>query len=175
MTTCDFLFIGGGVNGLSIARDLRKRPPNARIILTEKASSCGAHASGRNSGVLHAGFYYSPGSLKAKYTKLGNEQLTAYCEEKHISLNKCGKLVVAKDAGDLKSLAELFRRGQANGITLQELTDREAKKIEPRVKTFQRALFSPRTSTVNLLHVVNAIQEDANREGVRILVDTAYV
>ena len=104
MTTCDFLVIGGGVIGLSIARDLRRRQPNARIILIEKESSCGAHASGRNSGVLHAGFYYSPDSLKAKFTRLGNERLTAYCEEKRIPLNKCGKLVVAKDAGDLKSL-----------------------------------------------------------------------
>ena len=175
MTTCDFLIIGGGVIGLSIARDLRRRQSNARIILIEKESTCGAHASGRNSGVLHAGFYYSPDSLKAKFTKLGNEQLTAYCEEKGIPLNKCGKLVVAKDEGDLKSLDELFRRGQANGIELQEVTDTEAKTIEPRVRTYQRALFSPRTSTVNPLHVVNAMQDDAKREGVQILVDTAYM
>jgi len=175
MTTCDFLVIGGGIIGLSIARELRRRRPNARIVLIEKEPSCGAHASGRNSGVLHAGFYYSPDSLKAKFTRLGNEQLTTYCEEKHISLNKCGKLVVAKDAGDLLSLDELFRRGKSNGIELQELTEADAKKIEPRVRTYQRALFSPRTATVNPLHVVNAMQEDAKREGVQILVDTAYV
>jgi L-2-hydroxyglutarate oxidase LhgO len=82
---------------------------------------------------------------------------------------------MAKDAEDLKSLDELFRRGQANGIELQELTDTEAKTIEPRVRTYQRALFSPRTSTVNPLHVVNAMQEDAKREGIQILVDTAYL
>lgn len=175
MTTCDFLVIGGGVIGLSIARELRRRRQNARINLIEKESSCGAHASGRNSGVLHAGFYYSPDSLKAKFTRLGNEQLTAYCEEKRIPLNKCGKLVVAKDAGDLKSLDELFRRGQANGIALQDLTEAEAKTIEPRVKTYQRALFSPRTSTVNPMHVVDAMQQDALREGIQIHFDTAYV
>ena len=115
MQTCDFLVIGGGVIGLSIARELRKRQADARVLLIEKESACGAHASGRNSGVLHAGFYYSPDSLKAKFTRLGNERLTAYCEEKHIPLNKCGKLVVAKNAADLPSLDELFRRGQANG------------------------------------------------------------
>ena len=174
MTTCDVLVIGGGVIGLSIARDLRRRRPNARILLIEKESSCGAHASGRNSGVLHAGFYYSPDSLKAKFTRLGNESLTAYCEEKRIPLNKCGKLVVAKDAGDLTSLDELFRRGRTNGIELQELTEDDAKKIEPRVKTYQRALFSPRTSTVNPLQVVDAMQQDALREGVQIRFDTAY-
>jgi L-2-hydroxyglutarate oxidase len=174
MTTVDFLVIGGGVIGLSIARELRRRQPNARVTLIEKESSCGAHASGRNSGVLHAGFYYSPDSLKAKFTKLGNERLTAYCEEKRIPVNKCGKLVVAKDAGDLPSLDELFRRGQANGIELHELTETEAKRIEPRAKTHRRALFSPRTSTVNPLQVVNAMQEDAQKEGVQILLDTAY-
>jgi L-2-hydroxyglutarate oxidase LhgO len=175
MTTCDFLVIGGGIIGLSIARELRKRQPTAHITLIEKESSCGAHASGRNSGVLHAGFYYSPDSLKAKFTRLGNEQLTNYCEEKQIPVNKCGKLVVAKDASDLPSLDELIRRGRANGIELQELTDNEAKKIEPRVKTYQRALFSPRTSTVNPLQVMNALQQDALCEGIRIRFDTTYL
>ncbi len=174
MQTCDFLVIGGGVIGLSIARELHRRRTDARVLLIEKEPSCGAHASGRNSGVLHAGFYYSPDSLKARFTRLGNEQLTAYCEDKRIPLNKCGKLVVAKDAADLPSLDELFRRGQLNGIELQPLTEADAKSIEPRVKTHQRALFSPRTSTVNPLHVVNAMQQDALREGVQIECGTAY-
>lgn len=175
MTTCDFLIIGGGIIGLSIARELRRRHPDAHVALIEKEPACGAHASGRNSGVLHAGFYYSPDSLKAKFTKLGNEQLTAYCEAKGIPINRCGKLVVAKDAGDLPALDELFRRGQANGIELQAVTEAEAKSIEPRVRTYQRALFSPRTSTVNPLQVVDAMQQDAQREGIQIRFDTAYV
>jgi len=129
MQTCDFLVIGGGIIGLSIARELRRRRTDARVLLIEKEPSCGAHASGRNSGVLPAGFYYSPDSLKARFTRLGNERLTAYCEEKQIPLSKCGKLVVAKDAADLPSLDELFRRGQINGIELQALTEAEAKSI----------------------------------------------
>ncbi len=174
MQTCDFLVIGGGVIGLSIARELRRRRPDARVLVIEKEPSCGAHASGRNSGVLHAGFYYSPDSLKAKFTRLGNEQLTTYCEEKRIPLNKCGKLVVAKDANDLPSLDELLRRGQINGIELQTMTEEEAKSVEPRVKTYQRALFSPRTSTVKPLLVIEAMQQDAIREGVDIHCGTAY-
>ena len=86
MQTCDFLVIGDGVIGLSIARELKARHNDARITLIEKEPSCGAHASGRNSGVLHAGFYYSPDSLKAKFTKLGNERLTGYCERNNIPL-----------------------------------------------------------------------------------------
>ena len=174
MQTCDFLVIGGGVIGLSIARELRRRRTDARVLLIEKEPSCGAHASGRNSGVLHAGFYYSPDSLKAKFTRLGNERLTAYCEEKRIPLNTCGKLVVAKDAADLPSLDELFRRGQLNGIELHALTETEAKSIEPRVRTYQRALFSPRTSTVSPLQVVHAMQQDALHEGIQIQCGRAY-
>jgi L-2-hydroxyglutarate oxidase LhgO len=86
----DFLIIGGGVIGLNIARGLRRIFPDASVHLLEKEADCGLHASGRNSGVLHAGFYYSPDSLKAKFTWTGNRLLTAYCEEKRISLNKCG-------------------------------------------------------------------------------------
>lgn len=175
MLTCDFLVIGGGVIGLSIARELKARHKHTRIILIEKESSCGAHASGRNSGVLHAGFYYSPDSLKAKFTRLGNEQLTAYCESKKVPLNRCGKLVVAKNAADLPSLDELVKRGRANAIEIQELTEAEAKQIEPRVKTFERALFSPRTSTVNPQQVVDAMQRDAMQEGVEIRFGTAYI
>lgn len=174
MQTCDFLIIGGGVIGLSIARELHRRRTDAHVVLIEKEPSCGAHASGRNSGVLHAGFYYTPDSLKAKFTRLGNERLTAYCEEKRIPLNKCGKLVVAKDASDLPSLDELLRRGQVNGIELQAITEADARSIEPRVKTYQRALFSPRTSTVNPLQVVEAMQQDAIQEGIDIRCGTAY-
>jgi (S)-2-hydroxyglutarate dehydrogenase len=173
--TCDFLVIGGGVIGLSIARELQRRQPASRVVLIEKEPSCGAHSSGRNSGVLHAGFYYTPDSLKAKFTRLGNERLTAYCQQKRIALNKCGKLVVAKDAADLPSLDELLRRGRANRIELQEVTEAEARKIEPRVKTHERALFSPRTSTVNPLLVVEAMQNDAQRERVEVRLANAYV
>jgi len=175
METCDFLIIGGGVIGLGVARELRRREPNARVVLIEKETFCGAHSSGRNSGVLHAGFYYTPDSLKAKFTRLGNERLTAYCEQKNIPLNRCGKLVVAKDASDLPSLDELLRRGRVNNIAIEELTEADAKRIEPRVKTHERALFSPRTSTVNPLLVVEAMQADAQREGVDVRLATAYV
>src|SRR5574342_924838 len=97
--TADFLVIGGGVIGLNIARRLRSTFSGASVHLVEKEDNCGLHASGRNSGVLHAGFYYSPDSLKAHFTWRGNRLLTEYCEEKKIPLNKCGKLVVAKDQG----------------------------------------------------------------------------
>jgi L-2-hydroxyglutarate oxidase LhgO len=135
MILSDFLVIGGGIIGINIARELKKIFSDSKVILIEKEKECGLHGSGRNSGVLHAGFYYSPDSLKAKFTRIGNKLLTEYCEAKNIAINKCGKLVVAKDSSEIKSLDELFKRGKINGIDLEEVTEDEAKKIEPRVKT----------------------------------------
>lgn len=161
--------------GLSIARGVRRMFPGASVHLLEKEVDCGLHASGRNSGVLHAGFYYSPDSLKAKFTWRGNRLLTEYCEEKKIVLNKCGKLVVAKDTADHAGLDELLRRGRANGIPLEEVSENEAKVIEPRVRTCERALFSPATSTVDPALVMQAMKKDAVNEGVRVHCGSQYL
>ncbi len=174
MHKTDFLIIGGGVIGLSIARQLKRLYSDSSVVILEKEPACGLHASGRNSGVLHAGFYYSPDSLKAQFTKQGNERLRQYCEEKKIALNQCGKLVVAKDHTELPAMDELVKRGKANGIPLQEITEVEAKEIEPRVKTWERALYSPTTATVDPTHVVNAMVNDAKNEGVQIHYDSGY-
>jgi len=171
----DFLVIGGGVIGLNIARGLRRMFPGAVVCLLEKEADCGLHASGRNSGVLHAGFYYSPDSLKAKFTWRGNRLLTEYCEEKKIPLNKCGKLVVAKDRADHAGLEELLKRGRANGIPLEEISEEDAKVIEPRVKTCERALFSPATSTVDPSLVMHAMKKDAVNEGVQLQCGVRYL
>jgi (S)-2-hydroxyglutarate dehydrogenase len=171
----DFLVIGGGVIGLNIARKLRRTFPGSSVHLLEKEADCGLHASGRNSGVLHAGFYYSPDSLKAKLTWRGNRLLTEYCEEKKIPLNKCGKLVVARDQADHAGLDELLRRGRVNGIPLEKISEHEAKSIEPRVKTCERALFSLATSTVDPTPVMQAMKKDAIDEGVQLHCGVRYL
>jgi len=175
MTSTDFLVIGGGIVGLSIARAIKGRFPEAKIILLEKETACGLHASGRNSGVIHAGFYYSADSLKAKLTRSGNEAMTAYCEVKGIPVNRCGKLVVAKDQDDLPQLDELLRRGLANGVPLEDLTEEEAREIEPRVKTHQRAIFSPTTASADPRRVMEAMTQDANNEGITIRTGAPYL
>lgn len=174
MSSSDFVVIGGGIIGINVARELKKIYTDSKVVLIEKEKECGLHASGRNSGVIHAGFYYTPDSLKAKLTRLGNQFLTEYCENRGIAINKCGKLVVAKDSNDLVFLDELIKRGKENGIRIEEITAEEAKEIEPRVKTYGRALFSPTTSTVNPEHVLRAMKEDAVREGVDIHSDVCF-
>ena len=122
----DFIVIGGGVIGISVARELKRRYHDCTVTLLEKEPACALHASGRNSGVIHAGFYYSADSLKAKLTRDGNRLLTEYCQDKKIPVNKCGKLVVARDEAELRQLDELLRRGKANGVVLQSITETEA-------------------------------------------------
>ncbi len=117
----DFLVIGGGVIGLSLALEARRRHPGARVTVLEKEEACGLHASGRNSGVLHAGFYYTADSLKARFTRDGQRAMSAYCEERGLGINRCGKLVVARTGEDLAGLDELLRRARANGVEVYEV------------------------------------------------------
>jgi len=172
--TADVLVVGGGIIGISVARELRRRHPRATVLVLEKEAACGRHASGRNSGVLHAGFYYTADSLKARFTRDGNTALREYCREKGLPLNECGKLVVATRAADHPQMDELLRRGAANGVTLESVTEAEARKIEPRVKTCERAIWSPATATADPGAVIAALRDDAEREGVRFAVGTAF-
>ncbi len=168
-TTPDFLIAGGGIIGISTALELRRRYPGARLTVLEKEPEVGLHSSGRNSGVIHAGFYYSADSLKARFTRQGNLALTRFCEENHIPLNRCGKLVVAQSEADLPQLDELLRRAARNGVPLENLSEAEARKIEPRVKTCGRALFSPSTSTADPKRVLDALKTAAEQAGIQFV------
>jgi L-2-hydroxyglutarate oxidase LhgO len=170
----DFLIIGGGIIGVSLALEAKRRFPDCRVTLLEKEPRCGQHASGRNSGVLHAGFYYSADSLKARLTREGNRQLTAYCRERGLRLNPCGKLVVATRASELERLDELLRRAQRNGVELQALSATEARELEPRARVMERALYSPTTSSVDPAEVMAALVADAGRLGVDVRTAVAW-
>lgn len=173
-TTADFLIIGGGIMGLNLALEARRRHPAARITVLEKESQCGRHASGRNSGVLHAGFYYTADSLKARFTREGNRLLTAYCQERGLRVNTCGKLVVTRNPAELSVLDELLQRGRRNQVELHDITDTEARHIEPRVRTYYRALFSPTTSSVDPIEVMQSFARDAAAAGITVLTGVAY-
>lgn len=171
----DFIIIGAGIIGLCIAKELKHQFPDSKITILEKEQGIGEHASGRNSGVLHAGFYYTKDSLKAKFSKLGNEALTQYCLQKNIMINRCGKLVVARDSQELEGLHELLRRGKQNNIKLHLISAKEATEIEPRVKTFEYALFSPTTSSVDPKIILQHLLKDAEEEGTSIHYNCRYL
>jgi len=172
--TPDVLVVGGGILGLAVARELRQRHPDSSVLLVEKERELGVHQSGRNSGVLHAGFYYATDSLKAELTREGNRRLTGFCRERDLPINECGKLVVARDESEHEGLEELARRGRENGVELELISEAEAREIEPRVRTAGRALWSPATATVEPGGVVRELAREAERAGVEIRSGVAY-
>jgi len=173
-TRSDFLIIGGGIVGLSVALAIRRRWPGAAIVLLEKEGLCGQHASGRNSGVLHAGFYYAEDSLKARLTRIGNRRLTEYCLERELPIDRCGKLVVARTPEDLPRLDALANRAVANGVELYSVDESQAAEIEPRARTVDRALYSPATAVVDPGPVVEALAADAADLGITFATSTCY-
>ena len=172
--TPDYLVIGGGIIGVTVALELRRRFPAAAITLIEKEAGCGQHASGRNSGVLHAGFYYSADSLKARFCRDGNRALRDYCTRRGLPLNQCGKLVVAKSHAELAGLDELHRRGAANGVQVELISAAQARRIEPRVKTVERALWSPTTASADPGQVIASLVADARDAGITVCTGVAY-
>lgn len=171
---CDFLVIGGGVVGVTVASKLKAQYPDSHVLLIEKEMRTGLHASGRNSGVLHAGFYYTSDSLKARFTREGNCAWHEFCDERSIPVNRCGKLVVAKNEIEDKAIDTLVERGRANAVNLQILDLQQAREIEPRVKSWSRVLFSPDTSTVDPSRVMQSLVAEASENGIEFICGCAY-
>ncbi len=169
------MIIGSGIIGLTIAHAIKARQLNADILVIDKEPQEAQHASGRNSGVLHAGFYYTADSLKAKFTVDGNRLMKAYVRARGLKMNECGKLVVARNEYELGQLNELFARGQRNGSNVSLIDEARARELEPNVKTYQRALYSPDTASVDPKEVCRALKEDLIKQGVSFAYDTKYL
>ncbi|MDP1574234.1 MAG: L-2-hydroxyglutarate oxidase [Coxiellaceae bacterium] len=170
----DFLIIGAGVIGITVALELKKRFPDQKIIILEKESQAGFHASGRNSGVLHAGFYYTADSLKARFCRDGNVAMKKYCLENTIKINENGKLVITKNESELETLQMLYERGIKNGVNLKLLSEQEAREIEPRVRTVKKAIFSPETASVDPTEVMKSLVNEAEKNNIIFLYDEKY-
>ena len=170
----DFLIIGAGVIGLTIALELKKKFPDQKITIIEKESQVGLHASGRNSGVLHAGFYYTEDSLKARFCRDGNRLMKAYCREHGILVNENGKLVVVKNESELDALRILFDRGIKNGVSLNWIDEQEVHDIEPRAKTVKHAIFSKETASVDPKTVLQSLITQVEENKITIFFDEKY-
>ncbi len=131
----DFAIIGGGIVGLSTGMALGKRYPNARILVLEKESQWAFHQTGNNSGVIHSGIYYKPGSFKAKFCRDGCQSMVEFCQEHGIDYEICGKVIVATDKEELPRLENLYQRGLDNGIEVKRISAEEVKEIEPHVSS----------------------------------------
>jgi (S)-2-hydroxyglutarate dehydrogenase len=170
---CDLAVVGAGILGLSVARELLQRHPAASVQVLEAAPRIAAHQTGHNSGVIHQGIYYRPGSLKARLCVDGAERMYAFCEEHGIPAVAGGKLIVAVDEGELGRLDDLERRGRANGVPgLTRLSAGEIRDVEPHARGLA-ALHSPRTGVVDYRLVAAALRTEVERGGGRVTVGHA--
>ena len=173
--SADLIVVGAGILGLAVAREWLKGHPDLRVLVLEKEARIAAHQTGHNSGVIHAGIYYAPGSLKARLCTAGRRELTAYCDEKEIPYERCGKVVVAAQEDELPRLEELHTRASANGVQDVELIDAaQLAELEPNVSGI-RALVSPTTAIVDFRRVAAAMADDVKAMGGAIQTEAMVV
>jgi len=165
---CDVAIVGGGIVGLATALALAERAPDLRVTVLEKEADVGRHQTGHNSGVIHSGLYYRPGSAKARLCVEGGRLLRAFCADAGIPVHECGKVVVATNAAEAARLDELYARGVANGVARLELLSADGlRQIEPYAAGV-RALWSPTTAVVDFQQVARALAAVLQRRGVQI-------
>ena len=128
-----FIIIGGGIVGLSTAMQLQQEYPKKSILLIEKENKIASHQTGHNSGVIHAGVYYEPGSFKAKFCKMGVQQTIDFCTKHQLPFEQCGKLIVATNDLEMKRMQILFERCKENGLNPELLNENQLRKIEPNI------------------------------------------
>jgi L-2-hydroxyglutarate oxidase len=166
---CDLAVIGGGIVGLAVARELTRRRPGLDTIVLERAPEPATGQTGANSGVIHAGIYYAPGSLKARLCVAGAAEMYEFCERHEIPHERCGKVIVARHEGEVPRLDELKRRGQANGVPgLRRLTGEELREIEPHCRGVA-ALHSPATGIVDFAEVARALARELETSGTPVV------
>ena len=171
----DVAVIGGGIVGLALADAWLAAHPGSQVLVLDKEERLAEHASGRNSGVLHAGFYYAPDSLKAQLTRRGNQMLRAFCEERGVPVREVGKVVVTTSPEQVPQLDELYARGQANGVPLEMVDEAGLRELEPLARTHGRALWSPSTAVADPVSVVEALAARVRERGGEVRLGTPVV
>ena len=170
----DYLIVGAGIIGMTIAYELHKKSPEAKIAIIDKEEDVAKHASGRNSGVLHAGFYYTADSLKARFTVDGNKKMKEFCKANEIFVNETQKIVVAKDEEELKGIYELQKRAEINNVNTKIISEEEVAEIDPNIKTYKKALFSPDTASIDPKEVCFKLKEVLEEKGIDFFFNTAF-
>ncbi len=169
----DIVVVGAGILGLALARELHRRDPALSITVLEKEDEVGVHQTAHSSGVIHAGIYYAPGSLKARLCVEGARELYEFCEEHGVPFERCGKVIVALDESELPGLDELERRGIANGVPgLRRVDGDELREIEPHAAGVS-ALHSPATGIIDFQAVARALGTELRNEGVELVTGCA--
>ncbi|KIL45816.1 L-2-hydroxyglutarate oxidase [Jeotgalibacillus soli] len=166
----DYIIIGGGIVGLSVGLALYKQNQNVKIAILEKENHVAAHQTGHNSGVIHSGIYYKPGSSKARLAKKGSESMRAFCLEHGLEVDICGKVIVASENEELPLLDNLYHRGIENGLDIRLIDQAELKEIEPHVNGL-KAIHVPMAGIVNYKQVAEKMKELIIQNGGEILLN----
>lgn len=168
MPDADALVIGGGIVGLATAYELLARRPGTSLLLLEKESGLAQHQTGRNSGVLHSGIYYKPGSLKAQNCRAGKLAMQAFCDRERLPYDLCGKVIVALDERELPALEEIYRRGQANGVRCELIERGRLAELEPHSAGI-KAIHVPETGIVDYPAVCQRLGQRISEAGGRVI------
>jgi L-2-hydroxyglutarate oxidase len=170
----DVVILGGGMVGLSLANQLIEKGITSNIAIIDKEHALGMHSSGRNSGVLHAGIYYKSNSLKAHVCVNGARRLGQWIQERNLKFKQCGKIIIPTKEHLDSQLDELLKRGQANGAKVELWNEADLKQAAPEVRSASgRALWSPNTAVVKPLKVVQELQQELTKQGVRFVLGEA--
>lgn len=173
MEKVDFVIVGGGIVGLTIGRELKRRFASASVMVLEKEPDFGLHSSGRNSGVLHSGIYYPAGSLKARLCGQGALEMAEFCQSRGLPLSRPGKVLVPTREADGSQLGVLEERAAANSVSVSRLNEAELRALEPEVRSATgEALLVPSTSVGSSAHVMHQMVEEARSDGI-VLVTSA--
>src|SRR5688572_28137497 len=171
MTQHDAAIVGGGIVGLATAWQLVQRYPRLRVLVLEKEAEVGEHQTGHNSGVLHTGIYYRPGSLRAINCREGKLAMEAFCEREGIPYERCGKAIVATRDDELPRLQTLFERGQANGVQCERIGPERLNEIEPHAAGIA-AIHVPDAGIVDFVAVCERLATLVREAGAEILLET---
>jgi L-2-hydroxyglutarate oxidase LhgO len=170
----DFVIVGAGIVGLTVASEIAKRHPKASLAILEKESAPGLHASGRNSGVMHCGIYYGRDTLKAKVSAEGARRMVAFAEAEGIAVKRCGKVIVATENDQLPTVEKLMGNAQDNGIPAERIDAQQLKEIEPFANPGVAAIYCPSTAVIDSAAVIQRIRERLELHGATFFFDCVF-
>jgi (S)-2-hydroxyglutarate dehydrogenase len=171
----DYVIVGAGIVGLTVALELKRRNPAASIGVLEKESAPGMHASGRNSGVMHCGIYYGSDTLKAKVCAEGARRMVDFAESEGIAVSRCGKVILATSDGQLPTVEKLLRNAQDNKIEAELIDSQQLKEIEPYAAPSVAAIYCPSTAVIDSAAIVHRIREKLSNLGAEFLFNCVFV
>jgi (S)-2-hydroxyglutarate dehydrogenase len=167
----DFVIVGAGIVGLTVANELLKRQPGARIAVLEKEAAPGLHASGRNSGVMHSGIYYGSDTLKARVCATGARRMIEFAKAEGIAVNQCGKVILATSDEQLPTVEKLLRNARDNDIPAEKINHQQLREIEPNAAEGPAAIYCPTTAVIDAPAIIKRLKEQLEHRGVKFIVN----